>query len=69
MLESQYYAHYGGKGIISKTGTIGALALLVLALVLLSGIAYAQEGKAAPEGKKLMIVYTTDDNGELNPCG
>jgi hypothetical protein len=47
----------------SKTAIVGALALLGLALVLWGGMAHAQEGK------QVMIVFTTDTNGEVNPCG
>jgi hypothetical protein len=47
----------------SKTTIVGALALLGLALVFWSGMAHAQEGR------QVMIVFTTDTNGEVNPCG
>jgi len=47
----------------SKTAIAGALALLGLALVFWGGMAHAQEGK------QVMIVFTTDTNGEVNPCG
>lgn len=42
----------------------------LLALVLI-GLAAAFFGQAAlaQEGKQVMIVVTTDNNGELNPCG
>jgi hypothetical protein len=42
-------------------------------LVMLSvGMGLAQDapaGKPVPQGKHIMFVFTTDDNGELNPCG
>ncbi len=46
-----------------KTTTIGSLIFLGLVLLLLGGMAHAQEGK------QVMIVFTTDTNGEVNPCG
>jgi hypothetical protein len=51
----------------SKTATAGALVLVGLALVLWGGLAHAQE--SAQGGKKVMMIFTTDTNGELNPCG
>jgi hypothetical protein len=46
-----------------KTRIVGVLALVGLALIPWGGMAHAQEGK------QLMIVFTTDTNGEVNPCG
>ena len=42
----------------------------VLALIFMGLLAGLSGGKAlAQDGKQIMIVVTTDDNGELNPCG
>jgi hypothetical protein len=46
-----------------KTTTVGSLIFLGLVLLSLGGMAHAQEGK------QVMIVFTTDTNGEVNPCG
>jgi hypothetical protein len=48
---------------MSKLRIAGLLAVAGLALVLWGGTAGAQEAK------QLMLVYTTDTNGEVNPCG
>jgi 4-hydroxy-3-methylbut-2-en-1-yl diphosphate synthase IspG/GcpE len=43
---------------------------LLLLVVVGTGLAQdAPAGKAVPQGKHIMFVFTTDDNGELNPCG
>lgn len=48
--------------------TVKTVTLLALIFV---GLATAFSGQAvlAQEGKQIMIVVTTDNNGELNPCG
>lgn len=48
--------------------TVKRTALLAL---ILTGLAIAFLGQTAfaQEGKQIMIVVTTDTNGELNPCG
>lgn len=46
-----------------KATTLLALIFMGLAAALSWQAAFAQEGK------QIMIVVTTDDNGELNPCG
>ncbi|HVP56751.1 MAG TPA: hypothetical protein VMU02_01540 [bacterium] len=28
-----------------------------------------QQAPQARQGKQIMVVFTTDDNGEVNPCG
>jgi hypothetical protein len=40
-------------------------AALIVGLLLLGAAGWVQ----AAEGKQLMLVYTTDTGGELNPCG
>ena len=39
------------------------LFLLALALLSLAGVVKAENGK------ELMLIFTTDTNAELNPCG
>lgn len=46
-----------------KTTTLLALILMGLATAFSGQVVFAQEGK------QIMIVVTTDNNGELNPCG
>ena len=46
-----------------KKANLRAFVFLSFFLTILGGAAFAQEGK------QLMIVVTTDDNGEVNPCG
>ena len=46
-----------------RSSLTGILALLGLALVLWGGIAGAEEGK------QVMLVFTTETDGEINPCG
>jgi len=46
-----------------KLRIAGLLALAGLALILWGGTAGAEEAK------QLMLIYTTDANGEVNPCG
>jgi ABC-type proline/glycine betaine transport system substrate-binding protein len=45
----------------------GSLAVLGLLVILLSAAANAADEKQ--DGKQIMIVFTTDTNGEVNPCG
>jgi hypothetical protein len=40
-------------------------AVLLLGLLMLGLAGWVEAG----DGKQLMLVYTTDTNGELNPCG
>lgn len=45
-------------------------AATLLAMITLSlAAAFSWQSALAQEGKQIMIVVTTDDNGELNPCG
>jgi hypothetical protein len=46
-----------------------SLLLATLLVMLFAGLALAEEGTQASKGKQIMMVFTTDDNGELNPCG
>jgi len=49
---------------------VGLLALLLAALtVALAAPALADDGVEAAREKQIMMVVTTDDNGELNACG
>jgi hypothetical protein len=40
-------------------------AVLLVGLLLLGAAGWVQ----AADGKQLMLVFTTDTSGELNPCG
>jgi hypothetical protein len=40
-------------------------AVLLIGLFLMGAAGWAQ----AADGKQLMLVFTTDTSGELNPCG
>ncbi|MFZ1948215.1 MAG: hypothetical protein WAW06_11765 [bacterium] len=55
-----------------KTAYSGLLLSVGLLLLLVAGTGLAQDapdGKPVPQGKHVMFVFTTDNNGELNPCG
>ena len=45
----------------------GSLAAVGLLVILLSVAVNAADEKQ--DGKQIMIVFTTDTNGEVNPCG
>jgi hypothetical protein len=45
----------------------GSLAAVGLLVILLGVAANAADEKQ--DGKQIMIVFTTDTNGEVNPCG
>ena len=51
---------FGGYGMKAKAY---GLFLLALALLSLAGVVKAENGK------ELMLIFTTDTNAELNPCG
>lgn len=54
----------------SCSGAVGPLTLLLVALVVALALpALAEDGKQAAQGKQIMMVFTTDNNGELNACG
>lgn len=55
-----YMRYFGGSGMKLRIPVSVLLALLML------GIAALVQGE---ENKQLMMVFTTDTGGELNPCG
>ena len=44
-----------------------SLASLALLVILLGAVALGADEKQ--DGKQVMIMFTTDTNGEVNPCG
>jgi hypothetical protein len=51
------------KEISHMRKTLGAAAIVA------AGLLFGLGGSSEPSGKSMLLVYSTDERGELHPCG